>query len=498
MTRSTNIEHNQDQLNNSNNNSNNKNDNNDNLGARSPTVDNNNDNLLMMFSPGINNNNTNNKPKKQFTPNIRKHVFKNNNSASAAAAAAEDNNKTSLFDIVSPTNNYLNKSNNITNNNNNNNNNNTINGLHREEIDVEEMEQQIESILKANQEHRPTIIPPKPMFLKIKRKIDEEPLEEIIIERPKKRALLDTFQSFNLNSNQEEDDENDNNNNNNNNTESSPEPNITNNNNNNAITNNNNNQQQDKEKKLFKLFTSVDEANLHHNRSKIEQRFIEFQSKGHVDSPKIQRTKRENVIKERNEIRYKQIRSNRIIFDQQQTSVIELERTEVEKDELFPTGLTKEEESLICNYRPMLKEHLHHNNNNDQQPNTQQLQKQQIQEDSMVIEKKQTKKIGYVYDYYYLNSDQVGENLKHIETIQLPAEDDYFTANDDDQSDSSTDSENWYTEYPDGDEVYSDKEVDSDDPYQESDDMLSEKISDYDGDYMYEQEYSSDDDEDYY
>eukprot|EP01133_Synstelium_polycarpum_P003654 gene3654-4199_t len=90
------------------------------------------------------------------------------------------------------------------------------------------------------------------------------------------------------------------------------------------------------------------------------------------------------------------------------------------------------------------------------------------------------KKVEYVYDYYYLNTeDQKNIDISMIETVQLPPEDDdLFGMDCNSDSDDSRDSENWYTEYPDEEDSSAEED---------------ERISDFDDEYVYEDEYSSGD-----
>ncbi|EFA79911.1 hypothetical protein PPL_06731 [Heterostelium album PN500] len=313
----------------------------------------------------------------------------------------------------------------------------------------------------------------KKVFLKIKRKIDEETLTSIVIERPKKKALLDTFKQFSLTAIDDKQD------NNNNNIEVEDDDDDEDENNNNKRNKKNRNNNIDEisqsikesssaaatttaaaatiktEKSLFTLFTSIDETNLINSKSKLEKRFEEFKEKGTISSPKILKAKQENTIKKRNENRYRQIKSNRVGLGKED-NIIELEKTD-ELDEIM-SGLTKEEEKLICNFKPLLRE---------------QLDKRQ----------EETK---YVYDYYYLDPVQAKNiDISMIETVVLPPdEDDIYDGLDLTDDDQSTDSENWYVDYPDESSNGSDSLFDENEDDEDYDNHDYYNDGNYDEDYF--------------
>ncbi|GAM17205.1 hypothetical protein SAMD00019534_003800 [Acytostelium subglobosum LB1] len=370
--------------------------------------DNNNDNIT---SP-----NNSNKQKKVFTPNVVKHKFKNDSILSPTASSIKSQQHQQQRKRQH--------------------NDDNDNDDELDQDDIDQLDQQIHQHI-ANNTVKTTpdtrnnngkateaFGNNKKIFLKIKRKIDEEPVAEIIIERPKKRAFLDSFKEFSLNC-------------------SAPPTTLD--------ANGNIKFEKEKEKpvvvekNLFTLFSSVDEATLSKDdtrKTKIEQRFEDFREKGKISSPKILKAKQENTIKKRNETRYKQIKSNRELLGKEDANVIELERTDESSIsvDMF-SGLTAEEEKLICNFRPMLKEHL---NTVEKQPK-------------------------YVYDYYYLNTEQHADDMdtSAIETVQLPADDEEYGFDDVSDKDESVDSENWYTDYPEDEEEEasdsSDRDEDNDD-----------------------------------
>eukprot|EP01132_Coremiostelium_polycephalum_P005031 gene5031-6261_t len=270
-------------------------------------------------------------------------------------------------------------------------------------------------------------------------KIDEEPLQSIIIERPKKKAFLDSFKEFNLQLNKDDDDFNP--------STSHFNNNISKDDSTAALRNNNsissieqqsippppkpqlNIQQQQQptvEKKLFTLLTTIEDDDYHtQTKSKLQQRIEEFKQKGTVSSPKLLESKKERINKNRREERFKQITTNRNSFTNKEdkeffSNLIELEKTADESNGVLGQ-LSKEEEELICNYKPLLVEHL-------QQPE----QSVQQREDK------------FVYDYYVLehdNHDIINSMIKdrgtYIPSVQLPPEEDYDFLNDDSDNESS-------------------------------------------------------------
>ncbi|KAM9999139.1 hypothetical protein ACTFIZ_002704 [Dictyostelium cf. discoideum] len=319
----------------------------------------------------------------------------------------------------------------------------------QKEIQQLQQQQQQQNINKGN----------KPVILKIKRKIEDDALPSIFIERPRKKAFLDSFKDFGIQNDDDNDnhklpndvetskESNTNNSNNNNNNSSS--------NNNDKITTPNKSNLPEKDRKLFTLITTLDVPSNGSNvlLTKLQQRIEEFNQKGVISSPKQLESKREKAIKKRKESRYKQINTNRNLFSKEERElfqdhdVIELERTILDPNNLLGSTLSKEEEELISNYRTLLDEHLGGSNDGSSKP-------------------METK---YVYDYYYFNPsiDQQSQLLRlneehsdSIETVTLPPEDDFYDILDGGLSDdSSVDSENWYREYPsseDDDEGYDD------------------------------------------
>ncbi|KAN0009312.1 hypothetical protein ACTFIU_006592 [Dictyostelium citrinum] len=340
----------------------------------------------------------------------------------------------------------------------------------------------------------------KPVILKIKRKIDDDALPSIFIERPRKKAFLDSFKDFGI---QNDDDDNDNHklpndtetskeNNSNNNSNNNNNNNINNNDNNDKITTPNKLNLPEKDRKLFTLITTLDVPSNGSNvlLTKLQQRIEEFNQKGVISSPKQLESKREKTIKKRKESRYKQINTNRNLFSKEERElfqdhdVIELERTILDPNNLLGSTLSKEEEELISNYRTLLDEHLGGAN------------------DSKPMETK------YVYDYYYFNPsiDQQSQLLRlneehsdSIETVTLPPEDDFYDILDGGLSDdSSVDSENWYREYPsseDDDEGYDDFDdyhgFNKSNRKSKSDDEYEHDEYEIDDDYYDENDYDS-------
>ncbi|KAN0055141.1 hypothetical protein ACTA71_008234 [Dictyostelium dimigraforme] len=304
-----------------------------------------------------------------------------------------------------------------------------------QQLQQQQIQQQQQQINKTN----------KPVILKIKRKIDDDALPSIFIERPRKKAFLDSFKDFGIQN--DDDDDNDNHKLPINDTETKE------NKSNDKITTPIKSNLPEKDRKLFTLITTLDVPSNGSNvlLTKLQQRIEEFNQKGVISSPKQLESKREKTIKKRKESRYKQINTNRNLFSKEERElfqdhdVIELERTILDPNNLLGSTLSKEEEELISNYRTLLDEHLGGSN------------------DGKLMEAK------YVYDYYYFNPsfDQQSQLLRlneehsdSIETVTLPPEDDFYDILDGGLSDdSSVDSENWYREYPsseDDDEGYDD------------------------------------------
>ncbi|KAF2070918.1 hypothetical protein CYY_007762 [Polysphondylium violaceum] len=314
---------------------------------------------------------------------------------------------------------------------------------------------------------QPPIPPPttttstdKPVILKIKRKIDDDPLPSIVIERPKKKAFLDTFKDFNIKEQQDKEEKEE-------------------------------KERQEKEKqeeqvplvdkKRFTLISTFEERNVNtnHLQTKIQQRLEEFKNKSGVSSPKLLEAKKEKINKTRKESRYKQISINRNAFSAEEKEffsvheVIELERT-TEK----PTKkkLSKEEEALICNYKSLLVEHFN-------------------------VEKKreEAQQPKYVYDYYVFyptihHSHPMDMEEDEEEIVTLPPEDDFMDNLDAiSEGGSSDDSENWYREYPSGEESYSEEDDEYDKYHRDSHDDFYE---DYEDDYDSQPYYRDDDDYD--
>jgi len=312
------------------------------------------------------------------------------------------------------------------------------------------------SINNSNSNGEPITTPTKvvdikPVILKIKRKIDDEPLPSIVIERPKKKAFLDTFKDLGLNKQEEQQQQ----------------------------------QQQEEEKekeekqpivveplvdkKRFTLISTFEESNVNtnHLQTKIQQRIEDLKNKSGVSSPKLLEAKKEKINKKRKESRYKQININRNAFSAEEKEffsvheVIELEKT-TEEDSIMKKNLTKQEQELICNYKSMLVEHFN-------------------------VEKKREEETKFVYDYYIFypthpHYDSAAAGFDEEETVILPPEDDFMDQLDAiSEGGSSDDSENWYREYPSGEESYSE----DDDEYERyhrnnSQDDFYEDYDDYD------------------
>ncbi|EGC30944.1 hypothetical protein DICPUDRAFT_89862 [Dictyostelium purpureum] len=309
----------------------------------------------------------------------------------------------------------------------------------------------------------------KPVILKIKRKIDDDALPSILIERPKKKAFLDTFKDFGI------DDKDDklisei--------TPASPPkkeeikeeiktPPI-------------------KDKKLFTLVTTLDDPTANSNKllSKFQQRLEQFNNKGVISSPKQLESKKERTNKKRKESRYKQININRNLLSKEERElfqnhdIIELERTIIDHDNILNSALSKEEEALISDYRSMLEEHFN----------------------SASVPATMSSETKYVYDYYYFDPtidqhmlDQADPDS--IETVELPPEDDFYDILDGcDSDESSVDSENWYREYPSSEDDQDDG-YDDFDNYHRSNRIVNSDEDDYeydeyDGDFYNQDDY---------
>ncbi|KAK5584249.1 hypothetical protein RB653_005857 [Dictyostelium firmibasis] len=355
---------------------------------------------------------------------------------------------------------------------------NNLNEYKEKDKEDEERQQKIQKEIQQLQQQNinKTI---KPVILKIKRKIDDDALPSIFIERPRKKAFLDSFKDFGIQNKEDEYDDNDNHKLPNDQIQTPQE-----NNNNDIITTPNKLTVPEKDRKLFTLITTLDVPSNGNKviLTKLQQRIEEFNQKGVVSSPKQLESKRERAIKKRKESRYKQINTNRNLFSKEERElfqdhdVIELERTILDPNNLLGSTLSKEEEELISNYRTLLDEHLGGSGC-----------------DSKPMETK------YVYDYYYFNPsiDQQSQLLRlheehpdSIETVTLPPEDDFYDILDSGLSDdSSVDSENWYREYP--------SSEDDDDGYDDFDDYhgfnRSNRKSKSDDEYEHD-EYEIDDD----
>ncbi|KYQ99977.1 hypothetical protein DLAC_03566 [Tieghemostelium lacteum] len=446
-------------------------------------------------------------PKKIFIPNIIKHQFKQSQEEKS---------------IISPTAYYLNEQKNLKNNNNNNHNSNANeNKLNLNAIDLKLQLQQYQ------QQHQPQ----KQIIVKIKRKIEDEPVPAIVIERPKKRAFIDTFKNFNISSgtdendnesddNEQDDNENyvnlkkhkfhdnfidndfkNNNNNNNNNgildnniSKQQQQQHVSNNNNNNNTSLFNNQQNKltktkeaEKEVHFFTLITTLNEPiieNYNKIDTKLQERLEELRAT--VNSPKLIQKKREKLVKQRKEIRYKQIAIKRKNMSEQDREffkdhdVIELEQTVIDNPIDKFNNLTSEEEQMLCNYKSMIMENLNTPNDRNQKPTT-------IQQDK------------YVYDYYYISQrDHLERMLEDNDNPIINAPRITLEADDDDLLDfsnvcsddeSSDDSQNFYKEYPSGDE--SDYEIEEEydlSAYEEEkDDFYESYGSDDEQNFVYNQ-----------